>query len=71
MKEDWKPVTQYLENKDIANELRHIAHVVMDGGRLPNRDPYLIDVCLLAEREIYRLRAALASMVAVTIATKE
>jgi hypothetical protein len=53
---DWKPVSRL--NADITVELKHIANLVIMGRRLPSRDPYLIDVCLAAIKEIQRLRAA-------------
>jgi hypothetical protein len=58
---DWKPVS-YL-NPDITVELDRIANLVMTDQRLPSRDPYLIDVCLAAIREIQQLRAAVPKKV--------
>ena len=57
---DWKPVSRL--NSDITVELQHIVNRVMNNCRLPSRDPYLIDVCLAAIKEIERLRAAVPKM---------
>ena len=43
-------------NKDITVELDNVATIVMCGSRIHNRDPYLIDVCIMAIREIQMLR---------------
>ncbi len=53
--EGWEPISRLAP--DITVELKNIVNLVMNGQRLPRRDPYLIDVCLSAIREIEQLRA--------------
>src|SRR5262249_59948530 len=50
----WRP-RSHLDD-DITVELYDIVTLVMNEQRLPSRDPYLIDVCLAAIKEIQRLR---------------
>jgi hypothetical protein len=52
---DWKPLTRL--PADITVELQHIINLVFSEQRLPSCDPYLIDVCRCAIREIQQLRA--------------
>jgi hypothetical protein len=52
---DWKPRSHI--NADITIELQHIIDLVVIDCRLPSRDPYLIEVCRSAIREIQQLRA--------------
>lgn len=61
MPRDWEPRTPWMRGGefDVVSELDHIAGCITIGVRLPPRDPYLADVCLLAIREILNLRATL------------
>ncbi len=52
---DWRPSSRI--DSDVVVELDHIVNRVMNECRLPRHDPYLIDVCLAAMKEIQKLRA--------------